>query len=131
MYRKGARKERDLIEKLKKLGFEAVRVAGSGAPDIVAGKKGRFYVIECKYSSKGYVYVNWEELRREMKVAERMGATFLLAVKFPNREWRFLGRKMLESYRKGKGVKVSVEDVEGLPSVEILLDKNLNEYLEA
>jgi len=128
VYRKGAQKERELIELLKSKGFGAVRVAGSRAPDIVAGKNGRFYVIECKYSSKDTMYVSLEELEREIEVARIMGAEFLLAVKFANKKWRFLDKNAVKSMKTGKSVKIELKRISSLPSVELILDKNLKAY---
>ncbi|MEM1984331.1 MAG: Holliday junction resolvase Hjc [Candidatus Korarchaeum sp.] len=85
--RKGIRAERDLLEKLWKLGVGAVRVAGSGvstypSTDIVAGFKGRIAVIEVKVSSKEVIYIPPEEVRSLSLLAEVMGADPWFAVKF-------------------------------------------------
>ncbi|MCS7103005.1 MAG: Holliday junction resolvase Hjc [Candidatus Korarchaeum sp.] len=85
--RKGIRAERDLLEKLWKLGVGAVRVAGSGvsahpSTDIIAGFKGRIAVIEVKVSSKDTIYIPPEEVKSINLLAEIMGADPWLAVKF-------------------------------------------------
>ena len=51
--KKGTDAERDLIHIFWKNGWAAVRIAGSGSmkypsPDILAGKNGTLYAIECK-----------------------------------------------------------------------------------
>ncbi len=85
--RKGIRAERDLLEKLWKLGIGAVRVAGSGvstypSTDIIAGFKGRVAVIEVKVSSKEVIYVPPEEVKSINLLAEVMGADPWLAIRF-------------------------------------------------
>ena len=131
MYRKGARKERELADFLRKNGFGVVRGAGSSAPDLIAGKKGRFYVIECKFSTKDVIYVQWNEIEREIEIARKMGAAFLLAIKFSREPWRFASEREVKKLRKGKSLRIDREGARSLPSVELMLDKNLNEYINS
>ena len=54
---KGSKAERELYDLFIKNNFRAVRVAGSGmmentSCDLIAGKEGRKYCIECKASKK-------------------------------------------------------------------------------
>ena len=56
-YDKGARSERELLNLLDAEGYSVTRSAGSGvnalSPDLVAMKKGRCIVIECKAWDRG------------------------------------------------------------------------------
>ena len=131
MYRKGARKERELADFLRKKGFGVVRGAGSSAPDLVAGKSGKFYVIECKFTTKDVIYVPWEEVEREIEIARKMGAIFLLAIKFSREPWRFASEREVKRLKRGKSVRIYRGEAGSLPSVELLLDKNLNEYVNS
>ncbi len=112
MKSKGSRFERDLIEKLWKEGFAAVRVAGSGTasnptPDVVAGNGKRYIAIEVKMRRSLPLYLSQEEVEELKSFANTFGAEAYIALKLPRREWRFFPLDELErTGRTGKGYKV-------------------------
>ena len=91
---KGARAERDLLDKLWSYGLAAVRIAGSGSTshpssDIIAGYKGRLAVIEVKTTSKEAVYIPPDEVSSMRRLADRLGGKCWFAVKFSSDRGRF------------------------------------------
>ena len=64
---KGSNAERELYQMFVDNSYRAVRVAGSGTMenascDLIAGKKGRKYAIECKSSKKPVKYITKEQI---------------------------------------------------------------------
>jgi Holliday junction resolvase len=93
-YSKGASYERELLELLKRRGFAAVRVAGSGRarmeqPDLLASNGEKTFGIECKYSGTKYKTITKEEVNALVKFCKEFGCTALLAYRFPHTEWKF------------------------------------------
>ncbi len=104
-YRKGARAERELKEKLERLGFVVLRVAGSAKPDLIALGNGKVIFLECKSGNK-VVYMS-SELEIEKKLAEKANAEFFVAVKLKRRGWKIF--KLNELGKTDKGFKVSLD----------------------
>lgn|GEM_PF-4473117 len=128
MYRKGARAERQLMEKLNRLGLGALRVAGSAGPDVVSSIGGRIVFFECKFTTKEKVYVPKSEVERELKVAEKMKATLYLAVKFNREPWHIIEAGRLPEFSTEKSYVIGRADLARLPKLTTILDKNLKDY---
>ncbi|MCC6028884.1 MAG: Holliday junction resolvase [Candidatus Korarchaeum sp.] len=115
--RKGTKAERDLLDKLWRLGIGAVRVAGSGvsthpSTDIIAGFRGRIAVIEVKVSSKEIVYIPPEEVKSINSLASVIGAEPWVAVKFT-------------SERRGNFYMLKIDDARELKSGYLAIDLDL------
>jgi len=92
--KKGSDAERDLIHMFWKEGWAAARVAGSGSmkypsPDIIAGKNGFLYAIECKITSSDKQYFEKKEIENLQKFAKITAAIAYVAVKFKGTDWKF------------------------------------------
>lgn len=96
-YIKGARAERDLAKRLKRMGFSVLRAAGSGSPistpDLVAVKRGRVLAFECK-AWKTTPRLREKEYERFHDWCEKAGALGFLAWK--DKDWSFLNVKNLK-----------------------------------
>ncbi len=96
--RKGFEKERDLVQRLWRHGFAAMRGPASGArakhvfyPDVLAAYRGRIFVFEVKYRAKPEpVYIEKGKVERLREFAERAGAEPLIAVKYGSSEWMLI-----------------------------------------
>lgn len=98
--RKGINCERELVHKLWDLGFGAVRIAGSGctqtpSADIVAGKSGKVYTIECKSSKSENFYLKKEVVSQLLEFSKRFDSIPLIGIRFKNQDWAFLKQEHL------------------------------------
>ncbi len=105
---KGARAERDLLDKLWRNGIAAVRVAGSGssghpASDVIAGYRGRIAVIEVKTTSKETVYIPSEEVVSMKRLADLLGGECWFAVKFSSDRGKFYILRMDDARELNSG----------------------------
>ena len=105
---RGINAERDLVHKFCDAGWSAMRAAGSGnqknpCPDVLAGRRGFIFAIECKISEGDSKYIPREELAELKRFADIMGIVPLVAVRFKQKHWRFYPLGMLE-YTKKFGV---------------------------
>ncbi|MEM4366669.1 MAG: hypothetical protein QW035_00870 [Candidatus Anstonellales archaeon] len=82
-YSKGARVEREFMEKLNSYGFLTVRVAGSGkhGPDVLAFKGHRAYAFEIKAVDSDYLWIRQEQLDAIKDWNEKAGIEFFIAWK--------------------------------------------------
>ena len=92
--------------------FRAVRVAGSGAMentscDLLAGKEGKKYCIECKSSKKTSKYITKEQISDFLVFSEIFGLEPVVAVKFNRKGWFFLSPNDLVD--SGKHLLVSLD----------------------
>jgi holliday junction resolvase Hjr len=92
---KGTNAERDLIHKFWKVGWAAIRVAGSGSsrypsPDLLAGNNLRKMAIECKSSKSPSIYLTKKEVAELIQFARLFGAEPWIAARFDKTEWMFL-----------------------------------------
>ena len=105
--KKGFDKERDLVDYLLCNGYEAVRVAGSGAgakrglPDIIAGNPNVKYAIELKSSSKDNIHFKREQINGLISFSKSFGAIPVVAAKFTYLHYIFLSIKDLKFTKKG------------------------------
>jgi holliday junction resolvase len=107
-YSKGATYERKLMEILVKKGFAVARIAGSGKakveePDLIAGKKGLIFAIECKYSSTNYKTIKLQQVNDLVKFSKMFGAKAILAFRFSHTQWKFM--KINQTVTKNVSIK--------------------------
>ena len=93
-YVKGARSERELIEKFYGHGYSVMRSAGSGvnalSPDIIVFKNGRGYAFECKAWERSLsLETDKVEVLRKWQTDTGM-ATFI-AWRMNGKGWFFIG----------------------------------------
>ena len=102
--RKGSNSERELVKIFLGIGWQALRIAGSGrmnlAPDIIAGTKGRLLVIECKSSGKPAIYINHEETMNVVGYASKFGAEAWYGFRFNHCKWRFVKAEQVLGKKK-------------------------------
>ena len=110
---KGSDAERELLKKFVEHGFRAARVAGSGVNDespcdVLAGKAGAKYAIECKTSRKNKIYITKQQIEDFLIFASIMGLTPVIAVRFLREGWIFLSPSALED--TGKNFAVALDN---------------------
>lgn len=135
MGHRGFREERELVNRLEKLGFAVLRAPASGAgtkldrPDLVAGRRGFYIVVEVKTTRRKVLYIRAESLEQLVRFAERFGAEPYLAVKFKRSGYGWLLLKPGQMERTSKGYKISVEEAyrKGMP-LEVLTSARLDDY---
>lgn len=111
---KGTHYERDLVRKLYDAGFAVIRSPTSGGatsrelPDIIAGngKRRMYLAIEVKFTKELPLYIRAEQIENLLEFSERFGATPMIAVKMPRREWRFVKADKLDKTARGKMYKL-------------------------
>ncbi len=109
---KGANTERELYQMFIDNCFRAVRTAGSGmldntACDLIAGKPGRKYCIECKACKDKSKYITKKQIEEFLVFSEVFGLIPVIAVRFNREGWFFLHPSQLED--SGKNFLVSLE----------------------
>jgi len=110
---KGANAERELYQMFIDNSFRAVRVAGSGmmentSCDLIAGKAGKKFCIECKASKKTSKYITKKQIEEFMIFSEIFGLKPVIAVRFNRQGWFFLSPKKLVD--SGKNWCITLED---------------------
>ena len=111
---KGANAERELYQIFIDNCFRAVRVAGSGmlentSCDLIAGKPGKKYCIECKASKGPLKYITKTQVEDFLVFSEVFGLIPVIAVRFNREGWFFLNPNQLEN--SGKNWVVSLKMV--------------------
>lgn len=101
MYRSGANHERQLLNRLKGAGYVGIRAAKSTCPDLVVGRGGRIFAIECKYVKGDSVYLPKSEVEFLNGFAATFGCEAMLAVKFGRAEWVFLNAGEIKANGNG------------------------------
>jgi len=96
--------ERELVYKLYEKGYMVLRSPRSGrislpTPDIVAIKKGKVFVIECKSRRSGFK-VNEEQINQLQEWVDKANAKAFIAWKITREGWKFIP---LEEIIKNKG----------------------------
>lgn len=76
-------------------GHFCLRVAGSGSmpfpcPDLLAGKGGRSFAIECKSCKSDRRYITEEQVNELKEFAKGFGAEPLIGMRFNREGWKFL-----------------------------------------
>ena len=110
---KGSTAERELIQLFHNAGWAPVRVAGSGsaripAVDIVAGKSGNVFAVECKSSRSSKIYISKDQVRELAYFASIFGAKAIVGVRFDREAWRFFALHELRDSGKNYVVDKSV-----------------------
>jgi len=109
---KGANAERELYQMFIDNCFRAVRCAGSGmlentSCDLIAGKIGKKYAIECKACKDKSKYITKKQIEEFLVFSEVFGLTPVIAVRFNREGWFFLKPEQLED--SGKNWVISLE----------------------
>ena len=105
---RGFRAERDLVRRLWRMGFAAIRGPASGArvrhsvyPDVVAIRNGLVLVFEVKYRRKpDTIYIPQRQVEKIVEFARRASGVPLIAVRIGElKEWKIIRVSELETYR--------------------------------
>ncbi|MCX6750329.1 MAG: Holliday junction resolvase Hjc [Candidatus Pacearchaeota archaeon] len=109
---KGANDEREFYGLFIDNCFRAVRVAGSGmmentSCDLIAGKQGKKYCIECKASKNTSKYITKTQIEDFLVFSEVFGLEPVIAVRFNREGWFFLNPRQLKD--SGKNWVVSLK----------------------
>ncbi len=123
---KGTRYERELLHMFYDNGFMPVRIAGSGSVsipsvDLLVGKKGLVFAIECKSVRGKSKYVEKEKIEQLKFFADMFGATPLLGIRFDRIGWFFMNMKHLKDTGNGFSVNLELANEKGI-KFEHLLD---------
>lgn len=115
---KGSNAERELYQMFVDACFRAVRVAGSGvmenaACDLIAGKPGKKYAIECKSSKSQLKYITKTQIEEFLIFSEVFGLIPVLAVRFNHQGWFFLSPCDLEDSGKNWVVSLNLARKKG------------------
>lgn len=110
---KGSNNERELLKIFSENAWRAARVAGSGVNDespcdLIAGKSGRKFAVECKSTKKNIQYISKTQMEDFLIFAEIMGLTPIVAIKFFREGWLFVNPKNMRD--SGKNWAISLED---------------------
>ncbi len=101
-YVKGARSERELLNRFYSLGYSVIRSAGSGVnslgPDILAIKNGVCLAFECKAWEKNRLSIDYEGFEKLLKWKENTKFPTYVAWRMNNVGWYFIE---LEEMKKG------------------------------
>lgn len=102
-YDKGARSERELLNILYEQGYSVTRSAGSGvnalSPDLVAMRKGKCLVIECKAWEKGSLAIGPEQFEKMLEWEQKTEFPVYVAWRMNGMGWFFL---KLDEFERGK-----------------------------
>lgn len=96
MSKKGSTEERDLVNRLWKAGFAAMRAPASGGatkrplPDVLAGNGKIYLAIEVKSTRQEHIYIDNEKITNLIKFSEIFGATPYVGAKFIRKPWKFI-----------------------------------------
>ncbi|AEH07213.1 Holliday junction resolvase Hjc [Methanothermococcus okinawensis] len=98
-YKKGSNFERELKKMFENKGFAVVRSAGSHGIDLIVGKKGNIYALECKITSKEKFYISKEDVDKLINFSEIFGAQPYIALKM-NGKILFINPYLLTTSKK-------------------------------
>jgi len=115
---KGANAERELYQMFIDNCFRAVRVAGSGmmdntSCDLIAGKTGKKYSIECKATKFKNKYITKEQISDFLVFSEIFGLEPVVAIKFNRKGWFFIHPKELEDTGKYWSLSLKLAEAKG------------------
>jgi len=136
--RRGFAAERELVKKLWRYGFAAIRGPASGAkikrsvyPDVVAIYRGIVLVFEVKSRKKlQNIYMSREQLEKLLEFARRAGGKPFIAVKISElRDWRIVSAENVTI--SGSRVKIPKEVIESSPPLTVFLSSILNKSLDS
>ncbi len=93
-YDKGARSERELLNILDQKGYSVLRSAGSGvnalSPDLIAIRKGKGMIIECKAWEKGSLSLAPEQFGKILEWEARTEFPTFVAWRMNGMGWFFI-----------------------------------------
>ncbi|MDE1846030.1 MAG: hypothetical protein KGH53_02005 [Candidatus Micrarchaeota archaeon] len=115
-YQKGARGERELLNRFFDLGYSVIRSAGSGvnsiSPDIFVMKGGRGFAFECKAWDKDSISIEWDKWDALKKWEENSKLPMFMAWRMSNVGWFFIRldemRKNTKSYSVTKKTAIKI-----------------------
>lgn len=115
---KGANAERELYQMFIDNCFRAVRVAGSGmmdntSCDLIAGKTGEKYAIECKATKNKNKYITKEQISDFIVFSEIFGLIPIIAIKFNRKGWYFVKPEYLEDTGKYWALSLKLAEEKG------------------
>src|SRR3989344_7371663 len=92
---KGSRTERELLHMFWEAGHFCLRVAGSGSmpfpcPDLLVGKAGKSFAIECKSGGQDRRYITEQQVNELKEFAKGFGAEAWIGMRFDREGWSFL-----------------------------------------
>ena len=108
---KGSKAERELFDMFVQNHYRAVRVAGSGTMDnadcdLIAGKPGKKFAIECKSSKAPIKYITKDQIERFIIFSEIFGLTPVIALRFNREGWFFLPPSEMRDSGKNWAIKL-------------------------
>lgn len=108
---KGSNAERELYQMFVNNHYRAVRVAGSGVMenadcDLIAGKPGRKFAVECKSSKAPAKYITKEQIESFLIFSEIFGLEPVIALRFNREGWFFIHPKELKDSGKNWAIKL-------------------------
>ncbi|MDE1870328.1 MAG: hypothetical protein KGH71_05090 [Candidatus Micrarchaeota archaeon] len=93
-YQKGARGERELLNRFYELGYSVIRSAGSGvnsiSPDIFVMKEGRGFAFECKAWDSTSISIEWDKWEALKRWEENSKLPMFMAWRMSNIGWFFI-----------------------------------------
>ena len=107
-YTKGARGERELLNRFYKMGYSVVRSAGSGvnslSPDILAIKNGRGYAFECKAWDNNRLSIEADKYDTLVEWERNTLMRTYMAWRMSNNGWFFIEMHEMSRSDKSYGV---------------------------
>jgi Holliday junction resolvase len=130
---KGANAERELYQLFIDNSFRAVRVAGSGmmentSCDLLAGKKGKKYAVECKATKSKNKYITKEQISDFLVFSEIFGLQPVIAIKFNRKGWYFLKPEFLEDTGKYWSLSLKLAEEKGKRFSQMFEDEKKEDY---
>ena len=108
-YQKGARGERELLNRFYDLGYSVIRSAGSGvnsiSPDIFVMKEGKGFAFECKAWDKDSISIEWDKWDALKKWEENSRLPMFMAWRMSNVGWFFI--RLDEMHRNEKSYSIT------------------------
>jgi Holliday junction resolvase len=115
---KGSKAERELYQMFIDNCYRAVRVAGSGmmdntSADLIAGKTGKKYAIECKSTKQPIKYITKAQIEDFLIFSEVFDLTPVIAVRFNREGWFFFNPSELNVTEKNLAISLEEAKLKG------------------
>ena len=108
-YQKGARGERELLNRFFDLGYSVIRSAGSGvnsvSPDILVMKGGSGFAFECKAWDSNRISIEWDKFDSLKTWEKNSGLPMFMAWRMSNVGWFFI--RLDEMHKNEKSYSVT------------------------
>ncbi len=127
MYRKGARKERELVDMFWIHGWGAVRVPASGAksrrpyPDVIASNGIRYIALEAKIMGKKALYLKKTDVEKLYEFSKIFGCEPYFAI-WTDR-WIFIEPEKLIQTKNGYKITQDLVIKKGLDFFDLIREK--------